>query len=90
MVKIVVQNLLEALDFITRSYENGIDIDIIFLDFAKAFDSASLFKLSAKLYGYGFRSFMLEWCKAFLSGRKQRVVLGDFISEWKQITSVVP
>jgi hypothetical protein len=32
-------NLLEALDFITRAYENGIDLDIIFLDFAKAFDS---------------------------------------------------
>ena len=53
-------NLLEALDFITRAYENGIDIDIIFLDFAKAFDSVSLFKLCAKLYGNGFRSFMLE------------------------------
>jgi ribonucleases P/MRP protein subunit RPP40 len=33
---------------------------------------------------------MLEWCKAFLSCRKQRVVLGDFISELNQITSGVP
>ena len=42
-----------------------------------------------KLYGYGFRSFTLEWCKAFLSNRKQRVVLGDFISEWLNVTSGV-
>jgi hypothetical protein len=38
-------NLLEALDFITRAHAAGIDIDIIFLDFAKAFDSVSIFKL---------------------------------------------
>ncbi len=74
-------NLLEALDFITRAIDAGIDIHIIFLDFAKECE---------KLYGHGFRSFMLEWCKAFLSIGKQRVVLGDFISEWKQVTSGVP
>ena len=83
-------NLLEAFDFITKAYEDGINIDFIFLDFAKAFDSVSLFKLCCKLYGYGFRSFMLEWCKAFLSNRKQRVVMGEYISEWKQVTSGVP
>ena len=82
-------NLLEALDFITRSYAAGVDIDIIVLDFAKAFDSVSIIKLMCKLYGYGFRSFTLEWCKAFLSNRKQRVVLGDFISEWLNVTSGV-
>ena len=43
-----------------------------------------------KLYGYGFRSFILEWLKAFLNNRKQRVVLGDFISEWLNVTSAMP
>lgn len=83
-------NLLEALDFITRAYAAGIDIDIIFLDFAKAFDSVSLIKLCLKLYGYGFRAHILDWCRAFLSTRKQRVVLGEFISEWLNVTSGVP
>ena len=53
-------NLLEALDFITRLVEDSIDVDIIFLDFAKAFDSVSLFKLGSKLHGYGFFSFLLR------------------------------
>ena len=53
-------NLLEALDFITRSYAAGIDIDVIFLDFAKAFDSVSVFKLCLKLYGYGFCSHLMS------------------------------
>jgi hypothetical protein len=80
-------NLLEALDFIPRAYAAGIDIDIIFLDFAKAFDSVSLSKLILKLNGYGFRSHILDWCKAFLSNRKQRVVLGEFIFEWLNVIS---
>jgi hypothetical protein len=37
--------LLEALDFITRAHAAGIDIDIIFLDFAMSFDSVSILKL---------------------------------------------
>jgi hypothetical protein len=58
--------LLEALDFITRAYAEGVEIDIIFLDLGKAFDSVSKLKLMCKLHGYGFHSFILERCKAFL------------------------
>jgi ribonuclease P/MRP protein subunit RPP40 len=43
-----------------------------------------------KLYGYGFRSHILDWCKAFLSKRKQRVFLGEFFSEWLNVISEVP
>ncbi|XP_065658620.1 uncharacterized protein LOC136083141 [Hydra vulgaris] len=83
-------NLLETLDFITSKIETGNNIDIVFLDFAKAFDSVSLSKLCCKLYGYGFQSYILQWCKSFLSNRKQRVVLGEFISDWQEVTSGVP
>ena len=38
----------------------------------------------------GFRSHTLNWCKPFLSDRKQRVVLGEFVSAWKAVTSGVP
>ena len=58
-------NLLEALDFINRAYAAGIDIDNIFLDFAKAFDSVSLIKLCLKLYGYGFRTHILNGAELF-------------------------
>ncbi|XP_065652908.1 uncharacterized protein LOC136080222 [Hydra vulgaris] len=51
-------NLLETLDFITSKIETGNNIDIVFLDFAKAFDSVSLSKLCCKLYGYGFQSYI--------------------------------
>jgi hypothetical protein len=37
--KSCVTNLLATLDLITQALEDGFPIDIIFLDFAKAFDS---------------------------------------------------
>ena len=33
---------------------------------------------------------ILNWFESFLSGRRQRVVLGETISEWKEVTSGVP
>jgi hypothetical protein len=85
-----ITNLLETLDLITQAFGEDYSIDILFLDFAKAFDSVSHVKLLKKLFGLGFVSFMLNWCKAFLSNRVQRVVIGENISSWKKVTSGVP
>jgi hypothetical protein len=63
--------LLETLDLITQALGEDFSIDILFLDFAKAFDSVSHVKLLKKLHGMGFDSLMLKWCKAFLSNRTQ-------------------
>jgi hypothetical protein len=71
-------NLLETIDFISQAIEEiGCPIDVLFLDFAKAFDIVAHDKLS-------------NWIKAFLSNRFQRVILGDYISEWIRILSGVP
>ena len=41
-------NLLETLDFISASLDNGIPVDVILLDFAKAFDTVPYRRLLAK------------------------------------------
>ena len=82
--------MLETLDLITQAFGEDYSIDILFLDFAKAFDSVSHVKLLTKLFELGFGSFILNWCKAFLSNRTQRVVIGENISGWKKVTSGVP
>ena len=65
-------------------------IEIIFLDFAKASDSVSDNKLlKKKLFEIGFGPLLLNWCKAFISNRTQRVVIVDNISRWKNVTSGV-
>jgi hypothetical protein len=88
--KSCITNLLETWDLITKAFGEDYSIDVLFLDFAKAFDSVSHVKLLKKLLGLGFVSFMLNWCKAFLSNRTQRVVIGENISSWKKVTSGVP
>ena len=74
-------NLLETMDLITQAIEDGYPINIIFLDFAKAFDTVAHTRLNIKLSAFGIVDKLLNWIKAFLNGRTQRVILGDFISK---------
>ena len=78
-----VSNLLETLDTITSDLAKGTSIDEIYLDFSKAFDTVPHKRLLHKLRGYGLSEKMVCWFDDFLSGRMQRVVLGDSKSGWK-------
>jgi hypothetical protein len=88
--KSCITNLLETMDILTQAIEDGYPIDIIFLDFAKAFDTVAHSRLILKLSSYGIVDRLLNWIKAFLGDRFQRVVLGDNISEWIRVLSGVP
>nr|XP_047124238.1 uncharacterized protein LOC124806963 [Hydra vulgaris] len=85
-----VTNLLETLDIITESINCGKCVDVAFLDFSKAFDSVPHSRLLLKLKSFGIVGKLLQWCKAILANRKQRVVLGLFESEWETVRSGVP
>ena len=47
-------------------------------------------RLLLKLKGYGVTDGLLKWFESFLIGRKQRVVLGDFVSDWAETSRGVP
>jgi ribonuclease P/MRP protein subunit RPP40 len=47
-------------------------------------------RLLYKLKGYGVKDDLLNWFESFLTGRRQRVVLGTSVSEWKDVTNGVP
>ena len=83
-------NLLETLDIITDAINKGDSVDLVLLDFAKAFDKVSHVKLIRKLESYGINSVLVRWIKSFLANRKQRVVIGDSSSNWEDVTSSVP
>jgi hypothetical protein len=85
-----VTNLLETADFLTAHYADKIATDLVLLDFAKAFDKVPHRRLLLKLERYGIRGKLLNWIKAFLSNRKQRVCLGSSSSGWIPVTSSVP
>ena len=48
---------------------------MVFLDSAKAFDLVNHSILLNKLYKYGIRSSLLDWCRDYLTNRRQRVVV---------------
>ena len=82
--------LLEVIDSWTRELESANPVDVVYLDFQKAFDSVPHLRLLDKLQRYGVSGKLLAWIAAFLSGRKQQVVLDGCQSEWTDIVSGVP
>jgi len=82
--------LLEILDNWTESLDKGVPIDVIYLDFAKAFDRVSHGHLIHKLHKLGIRGIVLNWIRDFLSRRTQCVRIGSTLSSWTDVVSGVP
>ena len=68
-------NLLEFFEAATKSVDAGNPFDVIFLDFAKAFDKVPRERLLEKIQAHGVRGNILAWIREWLTGRQQRVVL---------------
>jgi hypothetical protein len=83
-------NLLEFLEKVTKVVDKGLPMDIVFLDFAKAFDKVPKERLIEKLRTHGIRGKTLQWIRAWLSGRRQRAVLNGKNSSWTSVLSGVP
>ena len=83
-------NLLEYLNTLTKLVDEGFNVDVLYLDFAKAFDKVPHQRLLKKLQAHGICGKVLGWISSWLSDRKQRVVLNGSVSEWLDVTSGVP
>lgn len=83
-------NLLEFFHEIYGLYENSRSVDIIYLDFRKAFDTVPHSRLLEKLRAHGIRGSVLNWIEEWLRARKQRVVIDGESSDWVSVTSGVP
>jgi hypothetical protein len=60
---------------VSWTLDSGESIDVIYLDFAKAFDTVPHKRLKKKIKAHGLGGELFTWIAAWLSGRKQRVVL---------------
>jgi hypothetical protein len=85
-----VTNLLEFLEKATSVVDSGKGFDVIYLDFAKAFDKVPLERLLSKCRAHGIRGLVLCWIRSWLTGRRQRVVLNGRFSSWEDVLSGVP
>ena len=73
----------------SKALDAGLQVDVVFLDFAKAFDVNRKILLH-KLCNFGISGSLLAWCGDYLSNRKQRVVVDGKSYSWLNITSGVP
>lgn len=83
-------NLLSFLEYVTDQVDSGEDIDVVYLDFSKAFDKVPHKRLIYKLKEYKINNSIVDWIENWLNDRKQRVVLNGIHSDWLRVKSGVP
>jgi len=79
-------NLLIFMEEVTNYIDRGYPVDIIYLDFQKAFDKVPNRRLLMKLDAHGITGTVLHWIKNWLSNSK-RVILNSCFSEWRDVKS---
>ena len=83
-------NLLETFEDWTSAVDQGYGVDVVYLDYSKAFDSVPHRRLISKLEAYGVRGNLSLWLSNFLTNRFQRVVVNGSQSDWVNVQSGVP
>ena len=84
-------NLLCFFDEITKWVDDGSPVDVVYLDFQKAFDKLPHQRLILKLKAHGIGNDVINWIEKWLTLRRQRrVILDGEISNWKSVLSGVP
>lgn len=82
--------LIISIQEIAKSLSTGNQIDIVLLDFSKAFDKVPHKRLVHKLHYYGIRNNNLKWISDFLNNRQQQVLLNGITSSKLSVDSGVP
>ena len=82
--------MLKFLEEVTAYIDEGSPVDVLYLDFSKAFDKVPHKRLVNKVKAHGIGITIWRWIEAWLSDRSQRVVINGHASGWATVTSGVP
>ena len=82
--------LLQHMDYLLENFLENSETDVIYLDYAKAFDKVDHSILLKKIKAYGIDGKLFEWIKQFLCGRTQTVVVDGKKSISMPVISGVP
>ena len=83
-------NLLRSMEIATKQVDKGLPVDVVYLDFSKAFDEVPHNCLINKIKTHGIGCFVANWIESWLRNRYQRVVLNGYMSDWLPVLSGVP
>jgi len=70
-------SLFQCLTGMTGWVDEGRAVDVVYLEFSKAFDSVSHSILISKLRKYGLDEWSVRWIENWLNGRAQRAVISS-------------
>ena len=76
-----ITQLLHAMEHWTKSLDDGNDVDIVYLDFCKAFDCVPHQCILFKLKAYDISGDVLNWIMDFLSNSRQGVNVNGSCSD---------
>ena len=68
-------NLLEYMEEVTKTVDSGQNIDMVYLDFSKAFDKVPIKRLLIKVRALGIDEKTVKWIEGWLKERMQRFVI---------------
>src|SRR3989442_12847623 len=83
-------NLLISQYHIMKLRDKKVAMDIIYLDFQKAFDKVPYVNLMKKVRSLGIGGKLGDWVKNWLRNRQQRVVVNGCYSDWAEVKSGEP
>jgi hypothetical protein len=80
-----INQLLFKTNAFGKALDEGKEIRVVFCDMSKAFDRVWHIGLLKKIELIGKQGPLLAWIKKYLSNRKQRVVINNSNSKWRDI-----
>ena len=80
----------EYTEIISKWVDDGSPVDVIYIDFQKAFDKVPHQRLLIKLKSHGMGVNIVTWIQNWLTDRKQRVSVEGETSAWTAVHSGVP
>ena len=86
----VFSQLIAHFDYITQLLENNLNVDVVYLDFAKAFDKVDFLVTMRKLHSLGISGKVGKWIYSFLTNRHQAVIVNGVTGNHTQVKSGVP
>nr|AQN68906.1 reverse transcriptase domain protein [Elysia chlorotica] len=85
-----ITQLLVVMDTWTKIIDEGGTVDVVYMDYQKAFDSVPHRRLMEKIKAHGIGGKIRNWIEDFLKHRKQQVVTNGIHSLEAEVTSGIP